>query len=91
LARRDFTINALAMKRVDSKIEIKEDLKKFIVTLPNPSQEGNDNWVILDLFGGVKDLDKKIIRAVGEPYDRFKEDSLRMMRAQISAQVGFKD
>jgi poly(A) polymerase/tRNA nucleotidyltransferase (CCA-adding enzyme) len=91
LARRDFTINALAMKRVDSKIEIKEDLKKFIVTLPNPSQEGNDNWVILDLFGGVKDLDKKIIRAVGEPYDRFREDSLRMMRAiRFSAQLGFK-
>jgi poly(A) polymerase/tRNA nucleotidyltransferase (CCA-adding enzyme) len=109
LARRDFTINALAMKRADSKIPIKEDLKKFI-TRPvasgarHLSQEGNNSattpqpllgkegsWIVLDLFGGVKDLDKKIVRAVGEPMDRFKEDSLRMMRAiRFSAQLNFK-
>ena len=36
---------------------------------------------VIDLFGGQDDLDKKIIRAVGEPSDRFQEDALRMMRA----------
>ncbi|MFH1643952.1 MAG: HD domain-containing protein, partial [bacterium] len=45
---------------------------------------------IIDLFGGQKDLDKKIIRAVGEPVDRFKEDALRMMRAiRFACQLNF--
>jgi|WetSurMetagenome_2_1015567.scaffolds.fasta_scaffold00331_11 tRNA nucleotidyltransferase (CCA-adding enzyme) len=102
LARRDFTINALAMKRADSKITVKKDLEKFILKIKSginpprprgaatPPEEGID-FIILDLFGGVKDIEKKIIRAVGEPYDRFKEDSLRMMRAiRFSAQLNFK-
>jgi len=46
---------------------------------------------IVDLFGGVKDIKAKIIRAVGEPSDRFKEDALRMMRAiRFSSQLGFE-
>jgi len=45
---------------------------------------------ITDLFGGKSDLTKKIIRAVGEPSDRFKEDALRMMRAvRFASQFGF--
>lgn len=63
LARRDFTINALAL-----------------------AQDGT----VIDLFGGQKDLQKKIIRTVGEPADRFKEDALRMLRAvRLSCQLGF--
>ncbi|MCD6550259.1 HD domain-containing protein [bacterium] len=58
LARRDFTINAMAA-------EIGE---KEIVR-------------IIDPFSGERDLKKKIIRAVGNPEDRFSEDALRMMRA----------
>lgn len=82
LARRDFTINALAMRKVGSKKEVSDDLKKFVVV--------KDGYEIIDLFGGVKDIEKRIIRAVGEPMDRFKEDSLRMMRAiRFSAQLGF--
>jgi len=57
LARRDFTINAMAMK-----VEEKET-------------------PLIDLFQGQEDLKKKIIRAVGEPNQRFNEDALRMMRA----------
>jgi tRNA nucleotidyltransferase (CCA-adding enzyme) len=106
LARRDFTINALAMRSEKSKLPVKEDLKKFIIEIKSginpprprgastPPEEGNnseDGYQIIDLFGGVKDLKKKIVRAVGEPYDRFKEDSLRMMRAiRFSCQLGFK-
>ncbi|MCK5062061.1 CCA tRNA nucleotidyltransferase [Candidatus Parcubacteria bacterium] len=46
---------------------------------------------IIDLFGGQKDIKKKIIRGVGEPMDRFKEDALRMVRAiRFSAQLGFE-
>ena len=45
---------------------------------------------VVDFFGGQKDLKKKIIRSVGEPADRFKEDALRMMRAiRFSCQLNF--
>jgi poly(A) polymerase/tRNA nucleotidyltransferase (CCA-adding enzyme) len=73
LGRRDFTINALAMKPEDSKLSLPADLLKWSFT--------QDGYVIVDLFGGVKDIKKRVIRAVGEPEDRFKEDALRMMRA----------
>jgi len=64
LSRRDFTINAMALKA--------------------------DGMTLVDLFGGEKDLKKKIIRAVGEPEDRFKEDALRMMRAiRLACQLNF--
>ena len=36
---------------------------------------------LIDLFGGKEDLKNKIIRAVGEPKERFSEDALRMIRA----------
>lgn len=67
LERRDFTINAMALRL-----------------------RSGQAHEIIDLFGGKKDLDKKIIRAVGEPVDRFREDALRMMRAiRFSSQLGF--
>ncbi|XOB40253.1 MAG: CCA tRNA nucleotidyltransferase [Candidatus Nealsonbacteria bacterium] len=59
LARRDFTVNAMAL-------DITTDKKK---------QE-----IIIDPFRGQKDLKNKTIRAVGNPEERFSEDSLRMMR-----------
>ena len=46
---------------------------------------------IIDYFGGQKDIKNKIIRTVGTPEDRFKEDYLRMMRAvRFAAKLGFK-
>ena len=36
---------------------------------------------LLDYVGGQKDLKKGIIRAIGDPHERFLEDRLRMMRA----------
>lgn len=45
---------------------------------------------IIDPFGGQKDLAKKIIRTVGNPEERFKEDALRLMRAiRFATQLGF--
>ena len=83
LARRDFTVNALAMRSEKSLLPLKKDLEQFVIK--------QDGWVIIDLFGGVKDIEKRIIRAVGEPMDRFKEDSLRMMRAiRFTCQLGYK-
>lgn len=50
----------------------------------------NLNGDVVDYFGGQKDLKKGVIRAVGEPMDRFKEDALRMVRAiRFSGQLGF--
>jgi len=63
LARRDFTINALAYDPIDGRL--------------------------IDLFGGQEDLSRKLIRAIGEPGDRFKEDGLRPVRAcRFAASLG---
>lgn len=62
LARRDFTINAIAF----------------------------DGEKIIDPFGGQKDIQDKIVRAVGDPEKRFSEDALRLLRAvRIATQLGF--
>jgi len=66
LSRRDFTINAMAIEIQNSKVK---------------SQNGNAKLKIVDQFEGQKDLKNKIIRAVGNPKERFAEDALRMMRA----------
>jgi putative nucleotidyltransferase with HDIG domain len=55
LARRDFTINALAYDIQNNKL--------------------------IDPFDGEKDCEKKLIRTVGKPEERFNEDALRMLRA----------
>ncbi|WP_353092903.1 HD domain-containing protein [Tissierella praeacuta] len=50
----------------------------------------NKNIGIVDHFNGIKDLDRKIIKAVGKPQDRFKEDYLRIMRAiRFATQLQF--
>jgi poly(A) polymerase/tRNA nucleotidyltransferase (CCA-adding enzyme) len=46
---------------------------------------------IIDLFEGQKDLKEKIIRAVGDPKERFSEDALRMMRAvRFAVSLGYE-
>ena len=83
LARRDFTVNALAMQIPGSGFKLADSLASFIIVF----EQGK----IIDLFGGVKDIKKRVVRAVGEPTDRFREDSLRMMRAiRFAAQLGFE-
>ncbi len=45
---------------------------------------------IIDLYGGLADLDAGIIRCVGVPEERFNEDALRILRAfRFAAQLGF--
>ncbi len=64
LARRDFTVNAMALRLSDN--------------------------VLIDPFGGQSDLEQKILKAVGNPFDRFTEDPLRMLRlARFVAKLGF--
>lgn len=45
---------------------------------------------IKDYYGGLDDIEKKVIRTIGDPSTRFTEDALRMLRAfRFSAQLGF--
>jgi len=45
----------------------------------------------IDLFQGAQDIERKMIRAVGEPAQRFKEDALRLMRAvRLATTLGFE-
>ncbi|HET6315177.1 MAG TPA: HDIG domain-containing protein [Chloroflexota bacterium] len=65
LARRDFTINALALDLRDGSLR--------------------------DPFGGRDDLAQRLVRAVGDPVDRFREDPLRLLRAvRFASRLGFE-
>ena len=57
---------------------IDEDLKRRDFTI---NAMAFRNGELIDLFGGKKDLQNKLIRAVGNPYERIKEDYLRAIRA----------
>jgi hypothetical protein len=49
------------------------------------------NAEIIDVFGGIADINNKIIRAVGEPERRFSEDALRILRAvRFASTLGFE-
>ena len=49
-----------------------------------------ENFCIIDYVGGLKDLDKRIIRSIGDPRIRFQEDPVRMIRAiRFASRLGF--
>ena len=51
----------------------------------------SDSGEMIDPFGGVGDIKKRMIRCVGAPGERFSEDALRMFRAfRFSAELGFE-
>lgn len=67
---------------------LEEDLKRRDFTIN--AMAYNDEHGIVDIFDGVGDLHRKIIRCVGNAHDRFDEDALRILRAvRFSAQLGF--
>lgn len=50
----------------------------------------NDQVRLVDVFGGMQDLNHHLIRCVGDPEERFSEDALRILRAvRFSAQLNF--
>ncbi len=66
-----------------------EDLMRRDFTMNAIAMDIKGN--LIDPFGGLLDIDKRIIRAVGKPEERFKEDALRMMRAvRFAAQLDFE-
>ena len=51
----------------------------------------NDKDGIVDIFGGMQDLEKHMIRCVGNARERFSEDALRILRGvRFAAQLGFE-
>ena len=49
------------------------------------------DFSVIDWVGGMKDLERKVIRSIGDPAIRFQEDPVRMMRAiKFSSRLGFK-
>lgn len=76
-------------KEVNFTSLLSEDLRRRDFTIN--AMAYNDKSGIVDLFGGQDDLQKGIIRCVGEPKERFTEDALRIMRAvRFSAQLGYE-
>ncbi len=68
---------------------LNEDLKRrdFTMNAIAMDEEGQLN----DPYGGLEDIESEIIRAVGNPHERFNEDALRMMRAvRFAGQLNFE-
>ncbi len=75
LGRRDFTINAMAIDL--SLLDLDNNMEEQIVTVYDP-------------FNGITDLNRELIRAVGTPIERFKEDGLRAIKAcRMASQLEF--
>ena len=75
-------------KEVTFTASLEEDLKRRDFTIN--AMAYNDRTGLVDLYGGMHDLQHKVIRCVGDPKERFCEDALRMLRAvRFAAQLGF--
>jgi poly(A) polymerase/tRNA nucleotidyltransferase (CCA-adding enzyme) len=76
--------------------KLEEDLKRRDFTinalaLQIKEEIPKPKLILIDLFDGLKDLENKIIRTVGEPDERFNEDALRLMRAvRFAAELDFE-
>ncbi len=75
-------------KEVSFTSSLTEDLKRRDFTINAMAYNEREGFV--DLFGGLADIEKGIIRCVGSATERFDEDALRILRAiRFSAQLGF--
>lgn len=75
-------------KEVTFTANLIEDLKRRDFTIN--AMAYNEAAGLVDLFEGMKDMERGIIRCVGCPGERFAEDALRLMRAvRFSAQLGY--
>ena len=68
---------------------LEEDLKRRDFTIN--AMAYNDEAGLVDIFGGQEDLKRGLIRCVGAPEERFREDALRILRAaRFAARFGFE-
>jgi tRNA nucleotidyltransferase (CCA-adding enzyme) len=82
LARRDFTVNAIAWGAPAPRDNGDAGATALRTAATTASTPG-----IVDPFGGVADVEARVLRAVGDPPARFREDALRMVRAVRLAAV----
>lgn len=76
-------------KEVSFTPNLREDLMRRDFTIN--AMAYNQAAGLVDVFGGVADLQKGVIRCVGSPENRFTEDALRMLRAvRFAAQLDFE-
>lgn len=69
---------------------IQEDLAHRDFTINAMAYDATERE-IMDPFGGTRDISRKLVKAVGRPGDRFREDPLRLIRAvRIATELGFK-
>ncbi len=69
--------------------KIEDDLRRRDFTI-NALAYNLQTHELIDLFDGIKDIEKKNVRTVGKPEERFGEDALRMLRAvRLSSELGF--
>ncbi len=80
--------------KVEFTSSIQDDLSRRDFTINALALDLNKkekNPEILDLFLGLKDMQNKVLKAVGDPIERFTEDGLRGFRAaRLASQLGFK-
>lgn len=75
-------------KEVTFTSDLAEDLRRRDFTINAMAYNEKDG--LIDLFDGINDIKRKIVRCVGNARERFNEDALRMMRAvRFSAQLGY--
>ncbi len=75
-------------KEVTFTADLKEDLRRRDFTIN--AMAYSEKTGLVDMFGGVDDLKAGMIRAVGDPEERFSEDALRILRAlRFSAKFGY--
>lgn len=67
---------------------LKEDLRRRDFTIN--AMAYNEQYGLIDIFDGIGDMERGVIRCVGDAKERFTEDALRMMRAvRFCAQLGY--
>ncbi len=75
-------------KEVSFTDDLTKDLERRDFTIN--AMAYNKTRGLVDVFDGIGDLDRRVIRCVGDPNERFSEDALRMMRAvRFAAQLGY--
>jgi len=71
-------------------VSINDDVNRRDITISGLFYDLDSNKIV-DLVGGIDDIKKGIIRMIGDPIERIKEDQLRVMRvARFAARYGFK-
>jgi putative nucleotidyltransferase with HDIG domain len=69
---------------------LREDLSRRDFTMNAMAWSPEGGGTLVDPFGGQADLEARLVRAVGDPDERFREDALRMLRAvRFAAVLGF--